>query len=207
MPVGKKSAADQLAEQQAANLKQSAKHRDHQAKLVAQVKGECEDVPVKRPNYISVYNRKKKLPLVPTEGLLQGACYLIQEGAYPRTACMDLGVTPLVWRKWIKLAEEDPDSTFALFFTCLSMADARDENDDLQLITRGAKHSAALQWKRERKTGARWGNKVTHNIGGVEGAPIAIKAEATLTINSGARILAMLNEAGAIGEEKTDATD
>jgi hypothetical protein len=198
------NAADNLSAEQAANLKQKTKIRDHQAKLLDIIKGEVDPAALKRPSYVTVYNRKKKLPALPTEGLLQGACFLIQEGAVPKQACIDLGVTPRVWHQWVELAGKDEDSDFALFFTCLAMADARDENDDLQLITRGAKHSGALQWKRERKTGARWGAKVTHAIGGVEGAPIAIKAEATLTVNSGARILAMLHQAGAVGEKKEE---
>jgi hypothetical protein len=198
------NAADNLSAEQAANLKQKTKIRDHQAKLLDIIKGEADPAALKRPSYVTIYNRKKKLPALPTEGLLQGVCFLIQEGAVPKQACIDLGVTARVWHKWIELAEKDEDSDFALFFTCLAMADARDENDDLQLITRGAKHSGALQWKRERKTGARWGAKVTHAIGGVEGAPITVQAEATLTVNSGARILAMLHQAGAVGKEQKE---
>lgn len=132
----------------------------------------------------------------PTPELTTAICYLIRSGATAHTAMRAMGIPRFVAQRWIQqgIAElEDPRSPLAKFVRAVDTAEAQDEVSDLQLITLGAKHWAALAWKRERKTPQRWGPK-SQPTGDTE-IPLPVEAP-SYQMEDAAKVLAILEKCG-----------
>lgn len=145
------------------------------------------------------------LPDVPSEQLIKAVCNLVKIGVHGDVACRVFGIQATTFRYWCEKAVDDmvkgiQDSIFVRFIRALDIADAMDEATDIQLVTLGVKHWQALAWKRERKSGVRWGQKIQMAIGGIEGMPIqtTIVDRAAVSTEKGAEILAILEATGTL---------
>ncbi len=145
---------------------------------------------------------KVKRPDEPSEDFLRVLGSLIATGTPPDVAARVMGVDYNLFRRWIALGLENPDTVYGTFLRVIDIADAQDEATDIHAITVGVKHWAALAWKRGRKSPKRWGDKVTHTFEAIveEAKPKQEEVANILTERAphdAALILTMLESCGA----------
>lgn len=134
----------------------------------------------------------------PTEQLVGALCGLVRAGHHAHVSAQALGINRRTFENWCGkgFADELGETVYGRMVLAIESAEALGEIEDIERINAGGE-IGNIQWKRERRSAKRWGNKTAVAIAAAEIADAPkVAVEHGYTIDEGAQILTILEELG-----------